>query len=66
MERPDHRDTFRHPDVVAHTRANLDYLQRAALSLVHHWLEAGKPAANPNAQGIAPVPTMGGADHRNS
>ena len=45
MERPDHRDTFKHPNVISHTRANLDYLQRAALSLVHHWLGAGKSAA---------------------
>ena len=46
MERPDHRGTFKHPDVTSYTRANLDYLQRAAVSLVHHWMEAGKPAAN--------------------
>ena len=45
MERPDHRNAFKYRDLIAHIRANLDTLQNAALSLVHHWLEAGQPPA---------------------
>ena len=46
MEQPDERDNFRHPEVLEYLRTNLSRLQSAALSLVQHWIDAGKPAAS--------------------
>ena len=45
MERPDHRNGFRHPAITEYLIANLPRLRNAALSLVHHWLELGRPVA---------------------
>ena len=46
VERPDHRNGFRHPDVTDYLLDNLPRLRNAALSLVHHWLEADRPPAS--------------------
>ena len=46
VERPDHRNGFRHPNVTDYLLDNLPRLRNAALSLVHHWLEAGRPPAS--------------------
>ena len=45
VERPDQRTGFRHPDVKDYLVDNLPRLKNAALSLVHHWLEQGRPPA---------------------
>ena len=56
VERPDQRTGFRHPDVKDHLVANLPKYRNAALSLVHHWLEKGKPAASELPQGLRRYP----------
>ena len=45
VERPDQRTGFRHTDVKDYLVDNLPRLRNAALSLVHHWLEKGRPPA---------------------
>ena len=45
LERPDRRTAFRHPAVTDYLRNHLEIKRNAALSLVHHWLELGKPDA---------------------
>ena len=56
VERPDQRTDFRHPDVKEHLVANLARYRNAALSLVHHWLERGKPPASELPQGLRRYP----------
>ena len=56
VERPEHRSGFRHPDVKQHLIDNLGRFQNAALSLVHHWLEAGRPPASRLPQGLRRFP----------
>ena len=46
VERPDHRNGFRHPNVTDYLLDNLPRMRNAALSLVHHWLEKGRPPAS--------------------
>ena len=45
VERPDQRTGFRHPDVKDYLLDHLTELRNSALSLVHHWLEKGRPPA---------------------
>ena len=56
VERPDQRTGFRHPDVKEYLVANLPRLRNSALSLVHHWLEQGKPPASELPQGLRRYP----------
>ena len=56
VERPDQRTGFRHPDVKDHLVANLPRYRNAALSLVHHWLEKGRPSASELPQGLRRYP----------
>ena len=56
VERPDQRTGFRHPDVKDYLVDNLPRLRNAALSLVHHWLEQGKPPASELPQGLRRYP----------
>ena len=56
VERPDQRTGFRHPDVKEHLLANLSRYRNAALSLVHHWLEQGRPPASELPQGLRRYP----------
>ena len=56
VERPEHRSGFRYPDVKQHLIDNLGRFQNAALSLVHHWLEAGRPPASHLPQGLRRFP----------
>ena len=56
VERPDQRTGFRHPDVKDYLLANLPRLRNATLSLVHHWLEQGKPPASDLPQGLRRYP----------
>ena len=46
MERPEERENFRHPEIKEYMQANLSRLQSAGLSLVQHWLDAGRPPAS--------------------
>ena len=56
VERPDQRTGFRHPDVKDYLADNLPRLRDAALSLVHHWLELGRPAATELPQALRRYP----------
>ena len=56
VERPDQRTGFRHPDVKDYLVDNLPRLRNCALSLVHHWLEQGKPPASELPQGLRRYP----------
>ena len=56
VERPDQRTGFRHPDVKDYLVDNLPRLRNAALSLVHHWLEQGKPPPSELPQGLRRYP----------
>ena len=56
VERPDQRTGFRHPDVKDYLLYNLPRLRNSALSLVHHWLEQGKPPASELPQGLRRYP----------
>ena len=56
VERPDQRTGFRHPDVKERLVANLAKYRNAALSLVYHWLEKGKPPASVLPQGLRRYP----------
>ena len=56
VERPDQRTGFRHPDVKDYLLDNLPRLRNSALSLVHHWLEQGKPPASELPQGLRRYP----------
>ena len=56
VERPDQRTGFRHPDVKDYLVDNLPGLRNAALSLVQHWLEAGRPAATELPQALRRYP----------
>ena len=56
VERPDQRTGFRHPDVKDYLVENLPRLSNAALSLVHHWLEKGRPPATELPQALRRYP----------
>ena len=56
VERPDQRTGFRHPDVKDYLVDNLPRLRNCALSLVHHWLNQGKPPASELPQGLRRYP----------
>ena len=56
VERPDQRTDFRHPDVKDYLVDNLPRLRNAALSLVHHWLEKGRPTATELPQALRRYP----------
>ena len=46
VERPDHRNGFRHHSITDYLLDNLPRMRNAALSLVHHWLEVDRPPAS--------------------
>ena len=52
VERPDHRNGFRHPNVTDYLLDNLPRMRNAALSLVYHWLEKGRPPATGNPKAL--------------
>ena len=56
VERPDHRNGFRRPNVTDYLLDNLPRLRNAALSLVHHWLEAGRPVASEHPKALRRFP----------
>ncbi len=57
MERPDQRTVFKHEAIAEYLQENLARKRNALLSLVHHWLEQGRPQATslPQALGRYPV-----------
>ena len=62
VERPDHRNGFRHPDVTEYLLDNLPRLRNAALSLVHHWLERDRPPASTHPKALRRFPGLAATD----
>ena len=56
VERPDHRNGFRHHSITDYLLENLPRMRNAALSLVHHWLEAGRPSASDHPKALRRFP----------
>ena len=57
VERPDHRTGFKYHEPKDHLVEHLPRYRNAALSIVHHWLEKGCPAASELPQALRRYPT---------